>query len=163
MAKRNIDVIIQRPAFSQVNKIDLTEYLGGDVVNIPRRTPYTNIKNLAQLKTDGFFRTKTTEVTEEYGGNNAKDGFTNLGLTLPRTEKLVMLVNNPGETAVDIVVGGNTRTGQPEQELKVAKGLHTFDLYDLGLLIQDTQEKSATITIKGATTVKLEMVLLARY
>lgn len=163
MANRNLDVFIQRPAYEQVTKVEFTEYKGGDIVIIPRRTPYANIKNLTKLKEDGFFRTKTTEVSTDYGGNNAKDGYTTLGLTLPRTEKLIMLIENKEATAVKVIFSGYRRAGVDATEYTIPQGLHTFDLYDLGLHIEDNEKGIATITVQGATTVKLNMILIARY
>lgn len=162
MANKNIGVVIQRPGYENINKMVFEKYVANDVINIPRRTPYTRILNLAKLKEDGFFRSESHEVTTDYGGNNAKDGFTNLGLTLPRTEKLILMIKNPGVGAVKIKVSGNVRAGINEIEVDIPAGvegdLYTFDLFDLGFHITD-ETKSAVLTIDKP----LEMVLVARY
>lgn len=163
MAVKNIDVFIKRPALKEVEKYVLTSYLANDEVKIPRRTPFTNIKNLTDLKADGFFRTETTEVSTEYGGSNVKDAFTNLGYTLPRTEKLILLAKRKAETAVTITFSGNARAGfQPKVitlPAGVAGDIYEIDLYDLGIIIESNREGNARLTLSGA----LDLLLIARH
>lgn len=163
MATKNIDVIIKRPAGDMATKVDFTSYAKNDVIRIPRRTPFLNIKNLTELKNNGFLRTETTEVSTNYGGNNDKDGHTNLGLTLPRTEKLILLAKNPEATAVKLTISGNTRAGRKSFDVAIPAGtagdVYEIDLYDLGFFIESNKEGAATITTNAA----VGLVLIARF
>lgn len=162
MAIKNIDVIVKRPAGDMATKVDFTSYDANDVIRIPRRTPFSNIKNLAALKAAGFLRTNTT-VSTKYGGDNTKDALTNLGLTLPRTEKLILLAKSPSTTAIELTISGNTRAGRQSFTVDIPKGtagdVHEIDLYDLGFYIESDKEGSATITTDAA----VGLVLIARF
>lgn len=162
MATKNIDVIVKRPAGDMVTKVDFTAYDAKDVIRVPRRTPFLNIKNLAALKAAGFLRTNTT-VSTQYGGDNTKDAHTNLGLTLPRTEKLILLAKSPSTTKIKLTISGNTRAGRQSFEVEIPAGtagdVHEIDLYDLGFFIESDKEGSATITTDAA----VGLVLIARF
>ena len=162
MATKNIDVIVRRPAGDVVTKVDFTAYDANDVIRVPRRTPFLNIKNLAALKANGFLRTNTT-VSTKYGGDNTKDAHSNLGLTLPRTEKLILLAKSPSTTKIELTISGNTRAGRESFEVEIPKGtagdVHEIDLYDLGFYIESDKEGSATITTDAA----VGLVLIARF
>ena len=163
MATKNIDVIVKRPAGDIATKVDFTAYDAKDVIRVPRRTPFLNIKNLAALKADGFLRTETTEVSTKYGGDNTKDAHSNLGLTLPRTEKLILLAKSPSTTAIELTISGNTRAGRQSFAVDIPAGtagdVHEIDLYDLGFYIESNKEGSATITTDAA----VGLVLIARF
>jgi len=163
MATKNIDVIVKRPAGDMLTKVDFTSYDAKDVIRIPRRTPFLNIKNLAALKAAGFLRTETTQVSTKYGGDNTKDAHTNLGLTLPRTEKLILLAKSPSTTAIELTISGNTRAGRQSFVVEIPAGtagdVHEIDLYDLGFYIESDTEGSATITTDAA----VGLVLIARF
>lgn len=162
MATKNIDVIVKRPAGDMATKVDFTSYAANDVIRIPRRTPFLNIKNLAALKAAGFLRTNTT-VSTKYGGDNTKDAHTNLGLTLPRTEKLILLAKSPSTTAIELTISGNTRAGRQSFTVDIPAGtagdVYEIDLYDLGFYIESDKEGSATITTDAA----VGLVLIARF
>ena len=162
MATKNIDVIVKRPAGDMVTKVDFTSYDANDVIRVPRRTPFLNIKNLAALKANGFLRTNTT-VSTKYGGDNTKDAHSNLGLTLPRTEKLILLAKSPSTTAIKLTISGNTRAGRESFVVEIPAGtagdIHEIDLYDLGFFIESDKEGSATITTDAA----VGLVLIARF
>lgn len=162
MATKNIDVIVKRPAGDMATKVDFTSYAASDVIRVPRRTPFLNIKNLAALKTAGFLRTNTT-VSTQYGGDNTKDAHSNLGLTLPRTEKLILLAKSPAATAIKLTISGNTRAGKQSFVVEIPAGtigdVHEIDLYDLGFYIESDKEGSATITTDAA----VGLVLIARF
>jgi hypothetical protein len=162
MATKNIDVIVRRPAGDVVTKVDFTAYDANDVIRVPRRTPFLNIKNLAALKANGFLRTNTT-VSTKYGGDNTKDAHSNLGLTLPRTEKLILLAKSPSTTAIELTISGNTRAGRESFVVEIPAGtagdIHEIDLYDLGFFIESDKEGSATITTDAA----VGLVLIARF
>lgn len=163
MATKNIDVIVKRPAGDMATKVDFTSYAANDVIRVPRRTPFLNIKNLTSLKADGFLRTETTQVSTQYGGVNTKDAHTNLGLTLPRTEKLILLAKSPAATAINLTISGNTRAGKQSFVVAIPAGaagdVHEIDLYDLGFYIESDKEGSATITTDAA----VGLVLIARF
>ncbi len=162
MATKNIDVIVRRPAGDVATKVDFTTYGANDVIRVPRRTPFLNIKNLAALKANGFLRTNTT-VSTKYGGDNTKDAHSNLGLTLPRTEKLILLAKSPSTTAIKLTISGNTRAGRESFVVEIPAGtagdIHEIDLYDLGFFIESDKEGSATITTDAA----VGLVLIARF
>lgn len=162
MATKNIDVIVKRPAGDMLTKVDFTAYDAKDVIRVPRRTPFLNIKNLAALKANGFLRTDTT-VSTKYGGDNTKDAHSNLGLTLPRTEKLILLAKSPSTTKIKLTISGNTRAGRQSFEVEIPAGtagdVHEIDLYDLGFFIESDTEGSATITTDAA----VGLVLIARF
>lgn len=162
MARTNIKVFIKRPGFSMVNKVAFTNVAADDEVRIPRRTPFADIANLQQLKDEGFIRTDT-KVTTKYGGDNEAGSYTKLGLTLPRTEKLILLAKNPAATKVDIVISGNIRAGVEERTITLPAGeegdIYEIDLFDLGFFIESNEEGSVILTAKNA----VELLLIARY
>lgn len=163
MATKNVKVLIRRPGGDTVTKLVFDSVASGDVVRIPRRTPFNDIVNLAELKADGFIRHKTTTVSSEYGGSDVAGSHTELGLTLPRTEKLILLAKNPGTTAVNITISGNTRAGVQEKTLAIPAGtagdIYEIDIFDLGFHIEDTVAKSVILKPSGA----LQLLLVARY
>ena len=163
MAEKNIKVFIRRPGGDTVNKLTFTTYDGDDVVRIPRRTPFADILNLADLKTAGYIRGESQNVATELGGANAAGSLTNLGLQLPRTEKLILLAKNPAVTTLDITLTANTRAGIEEKTLVIPAGvigdIYEIDLFDLGFHIESNQEGSVKLT----PSKDVGLVLVARY
>ena len=163
MARTNVKVIVKRPGFDFVNKIPFTTLEAGDEVRIPRRTPFKDVANLQYLVDTGFLRSEVLEVTDKYGGKNDAGSLTNLGLTLPRTEKLILLVKNPVATKVDLTISGNKRAGTTTRVVEIPAGaigdIYELDLFDLGLMIEDNVEGSAIIK----TSADIGIVLVARF
>lgn len=161
MATKVIDVLIRRPAYADATKLVLTAYSATDVIKIPRRIPYNNIKNLATLQNDGFFRGANVVVSSELGGDSTKNADTNLGLTLPRTEKLVLLVATGGTDETTIVVSGNHNTGHADHNIVLPAGtkgdLYEVDLFDLGFLFKENGDVTFT------TNKAIDALLIARY
>lgn len=163
MAKSNLKVLVRRPAGVMVNKLKFQSLVANDIVRIPRRTPYQDIVNLQELKDNGFIRTEVTEVSTKYGGKNTAGAYSKLGLTLPRTEKLVLLARNAATTKVDLTISGNDRTGIAERTITLPAGtagdIYEIDLFDLGFHFESNEEGSMLITAKNA----VDLVLIARF
>lgn len=163
MATKNIKVLVRRPGHDTHTKLTFESITANDVIRVPRRTPYADIVNLDDLKASGFIRTSTTQVTTKYGGSNTAGAYSKLGLTLPRTEKLVLLVKNPATTAVSIKLSGNSRAGMGETTIAIPTGVagdvYEIDLFDMGLHFNADEEGSLTLTPNAA----VGMVLIARF
>lgn len=169
MAVKNMKVIVRRPGGTYATKVVFQTASANDVFNIPRRTPFADIQNLTDLQTDGYFRHKglggggALQVSDELGGVNTAGSFTNLGLTLPRTEKLILLAKMPSTTAVSLEISGNSRAGRDTKTVTLPAGsagdLYEIDLFDLGLLFEADEKGNVAITAKQA----VDLVLIARF
>ena len=163
MAKSNLKVLVRRPGGVMVNKLTFQSLSAKDVVRIPRRTPYQDIVNLQDLKDDGFFRTDVTQVSTKYGGSNTAGDYSKLGLTLPRTEKLILLARNAVATKAELIVSGNDRAGIAERTITLPAGtagdIYEIDLFDLGFHFESDEEGSMLITATNA----VDLVLIARF
>lgn len=163
MAKSNLKVLVRRPGGVMVNKLTFQTLAANDIVRIPRRTPYQDIVNLQELKDNGFIRTEVTEVSTKYGGKNTAGAYSKLGLTLPRTEKLVLLARNAAATKVDLIISGNDRAGVVGRTITLPAGtagdIYEIDLFDLGFHFESNEEGSVLITAKNA----VDLVLIARF
>lgn len=163
MAKSNLKVFVRRPGGVMVNKLTFQSLLANDIVRISRRTPYQDIVNLQELKDDGFFRTDVTNVSTKYGGSNTAGDYSKLGLTLPRTEKLILLARNGATTEVKLTISGNDRAGIAERTITLPKGtagdIYEIDLFDLGFNFESDEEGSVLIKAVGA----VDLVLIARF
>jgi hypothetical protein len=163
MATVNLKVLIRRPGGKEVTKLSFQKVVANDVVRIPRRTPYADIANLQELKDDGFIRSANTNVSTELGGSNTAGAYSKLGLTLPRTEKLILIAKNPAATKVDLTISGNNRAGYQAKDITLPAGvagdLFELDLFDLGFHFEDNEEGSMKITAKQ----EVDLVLIARF
>ncbi len=163
MAKSNLKVFVRRPGGVMVNKLTFQSLSANDIVRIPRRTPYQDIVNLQDLKDNGFIRTNVTQVSTKYGGSNTAGDYSKLGLTLPRTEKLVLLARNGATTKVELTISGNDRAGIAERTIILPVGtagdIYEIDLFDLGFHFESNEEGSVLITAKNA----VDLALIARF
>lgn len=164
MATVNMKVLIRRPGFDKVTALPLTTVNALDEVRIPRRVPFADIINFQSLKDNGFIRGENQNVSTKYGGNNEEGGLSNFGLTLPRTEKLILIAKNPGTTKVEITLSGNERLGIQNQVIELPANevsglIYEIDLFDLGFHIESNVEGSVKLTPKQ----DVDMVLIARY
>lgn len=164
MATKNIKVLVRRPGHDKVTALPLEAITAEDVIRIPRRVPFADIVNLADLKSDGFIRGENQNVSIKYGGNNTAGSYSKLGLTLPRTEKLILLAQNTGTTKVSIELSGNSRVGMDNITIELPANetsglIYEIDLYDMGLHFMDDEEGSITLTPDSNT----KMLLIARF
>lgn len=163
MATVNVKTLVIRPGANPFTKVPFTNVSANDVVRIPRRLPFADVVNLTDLKADGFIRGTTQPVSSKYGGSAAAGDYTKLGLELPRTEKLILLIKNAATTKIDIVLSGNKHLGIADQTIKIPAGtagdIYEINLFDLGLHFKEGEEGSVTLTPDAA----VGMVLIARY
>ena len=183
MARVNIPLTIHRPAVKELVKVTFTANADGNTNVIPFRYPFADIANYTELKTKGFFRHATTDVSTNYGGSKTAATASNLGYQLPATEKLILLVKVAAALTADknvvITVKGSEKYGIEDLELKIAEDVTVdadgiavlagdileIDLYDFGLLLD--AEGEITITADGnaasnADDAKVEFGLIAR-
>lgn len=163
MATTNLKTLISRPGSKDAVKVAFTTLTSGNDVRIPRRLPFADILNLNDLKADGFLRGNNQDVSTEYGGANAAGALTNLGLTLPRTEKLILLAKLPAATDVTLTFTGNADYGFKNKTV-LLKGdtigdIYEIDIYDLGFRFENDAEGS----VKISTSASVGLVLIARF
>lgn len=168
MARVNIPLTIHRPAVKELVKVTFTANAAGNTNVIPFRYPFVDIANYTELKTKGFFRHATTDVSTAYGGSKTTNTASSLGYQLPATEKLILLVRVDAALTTDkhikITVKGSEKYGIADLELKIAEDITVdtdaiavvagdvleIDLYDFGLLLDKDGE--ITITADGNAT-----------
>lgn len=183
MARVNIPLTIHRPAVKELVKVAFTANAAGNTNVIPFRYPFADIANYTALKTKGFFRHATTDVSANYGGSKTTNTASSLGYQLPATEKLILLVKVVSALSTDkyikITVKGSQKYGIADLELKIAEDITVdtdaievvagdvleIDLYDFGLLLDKYGE--ITITADGnaashADDAKVSFGLIAR-
>lgn len=164
MARVNIPLTIHRPAVKELVKVKFTANAAGNTNVIPFRYPFADIANYTELKTAGFFRHATTDVSTAYGGSKTTNTASSLGYQLPATEKLILLVKVVSALTTDkhikITVKGSRKYGIADLVLKIAEDVTVdtdgiavvagdvleIDLYDFGLLL----DKDGEITITAA-------------
>ena len=123
MATKNIRLNIRKPGDSGLSyPIVFTEVAAdNDYFRIPRRYPFIDIAHYNLLADDGIFRTASKSVSTDYGSNTTNtEGV--LGLTLPRTEKLILLVKRSTNEAATLTFSANKRTGQSNLVITLAAG-----------------------------------------
>lgn len=184
MARVNIPLTIHRPAVKELVKVTFAANAAGNTNVIPFRYPFADIANYTELKTKGFFRHATTDVSTDYGGSKTTNTASSLGYQLPATEKLILLVKVASALSTDkhikITVKGSEKYGIADLELKIAEDnvnqdtdgiavvagdILEIDLYDFGLLLDE--EGEITITAAGnasskADDAKVAFALIAR-
>ena len=183
MARVNIPLTIHRPAVKELVKVTFTANADGNTNVIPFRYPFVDIANYTELKTKGFFRHATTDVSTDYGGSKTTGNPSSLGYQLPATEKLILLVKVASALTTDkhvvITVKGSEKYGIADLKLKIAEDIVVdadgiavvagdvleIDLYDFGLLLDEDGE--ITITAAGnasakADDAKVAFALIAR-
>jgi hypothetical protein len=172
MARVNIPLTIHRPAVKELVKVTFTANAAGNTNVIPFRYPFADIANYTELKTKGFFRHATTDVSANYGGSKTTNTASSLGYQLPATEKLILLVKVVSALTTDkhikITVKGSKKYGIADLELKIAEDITVdtdaigvaagdvleIDLYDFGLLLDKDGE--ITITAAGNASAKAD-------
>lgn len=172
MARVNIPLTIHRPAVKELVKVTFTANADGNTNVIPFRYPFVDIANYTELKTKGFFRHATTDVSANYGGSKTTDTASSLGYQLPATEKLILLVKVASALTTDkhikITVKGSEKYGIADLELKIAEDIVVdadgiavaagdileIDLFDFGLLLDADGE--ITITAAGNASAKAD-------
>lgn len=161
MARKHIPVTIVRPgveemvgySFETVDQTDLASF-------IPFRYPFADISNLTALQSAGFFRHGKTQpvgsssasaaVSSELGGSATADASTTLGYHLPRSEKLVLLVQvaealTTATDKVSVTISGSSKYLQDaivfESPAGPAAGsIFEIPLFNFGLYIGDEGE-----------------------
>lgn len=163
MATTNLKTLVIRPGAEDATKITFTTLSSTDEVRIPRRLPFADVLNITALKASGFIRGANQNVSSEYGGASAAGSLTNLGLTLPRTEKLILLAKLPATTDVELTITGNADYGISSKTIglegAVAGDVYSIDLYDLGFRFENDAEGSVKIT----SNANVGLVLIARF
>jgi hypothetical protein len=172
MARVNIPLTIHRPAVKELVKVTFAANAAGNTNVIPFRYPFADIANYTELKTKGFFRHATTDVSANYGGSKTTNTASSLGYQLPATEKLILLVKVVSALTTDkhikITVKGSKKYGIADLELKIAEDITVdtdaigvaagdvleIDLYDFGLLLDKDGE--ITITAAGNASAKAD-------
>ena len=172
MARVNIPLTIHRPAVKELVKVTFAANAAGNTNVIPFRYPFADIANYTELKTKGFFRHATTDVSTDYGGSKTANTASSLGYQLPATEKLILLVRVEEALTTDkhieITVKGSEKYGIADLELKLAEDINVdtdgievvagdvleIDLYDFGLLLDEDGE--ITITAAGNASNKAD-------
>lgn len=93
----------------------------GDSFRIPYRYPFVDVVHYNLLKDAGVFRHSTKTVSTNLGSNTT-DTEGGLGLQLPRTEKLVLLVKRSVNEDSDLTISANTITGKKDVTIKLLAG-----------------------------------------
>ena len=176
-AIKNIDLNIKRPGVEGKAIVFTSVATTADHLRIPRRYPFADIVDYADLKTDGFFRHATTTVSTELGGSASADAEGNLGFELPNTEKLILLlkrvgVASTGTAKLTITIEGSTEYGIADKEIEIAADstftsgteIREIDLYDFGLYISGIAgEKGLMIKVETLDTIStVSLALIAR-
>jgi hypothetical protein len=160
MARKHIPVTIVRPgveemvsySFATVDQTDLASF-------IPFRYPFADISNLSDLQSAGFFRhgkkqpvgssSASAEVSEELGGSDSANASTTLGYHLPRSEKLVLLVQvvtalSAETDKLTVTLSGSSKYLQDAVALEVtnpaAGSIFEIPLFNFGLYIGNEGE-----------------------
>ncbi len=176
-AIKNIDLNIKRPGFEGNPIVFTSVATTADHLRIPRRYPFADIVDYAELKSDGFFRHATTAVSTELGGSASADAEGNLGFELPNTEKLILLlkrdgVASTGTAELTITIEGSIEYGIEDKEIvipadkdfKSGTEIREIDLYDFGLYITGIAgEKGLMIKVETVDTITtVSLALIAR-
>lgn len=93
----------------------------GDSFRIPYRYPFVDVVHYNLLEDAGVFRHSTKTVSTNLGSNTT-DTEGGLGLQLPRTEKLVLLVKRSANEDSDLTISANTRTGKKDVKIELLAG-----------------------------------------
>jgi hypothetical protein len=159
MARKHIPVTIVRPgveemvgySFATVDQTDLASF-------IPFRYPFADISNLSALQSAGFFRhgkqqpsggSASAAVSSELGGSASANAVSTLGYHLPRSEKLVLLVQvvealTGGSDKLTVSLSGSGKYLQDAVALEVtaptAGSIFEIPLFNFGLYIGDEGE-----------------------
>lgn len=154
MGRVNIPLTIHRPGVEKLTKVSWVANAAAQTNVIPFRYPFADISNYTALKTDGFFRHTTTDVSTNLGGSKTTNTASNLGYELPRTEKLILLVKvNEALTTdknITIKIEGSTEYNIVDKTYVLAEDgsvdttadavveagdIFEIDLYNFGLYI----------------------------
>lgn len=166
MATTNIKVLVKHPGNFAITKVAFPANISAnDIVRIPRRVNFGDIVNISDLRDEGLFRVPSAEllVSTDLGGSVVAGVETNLGLTLPRTEKLILLGKASAATKITFTLSGNKRTGTSALEIEYTPAaigeIFEIDLYDLGLRLENTPKGAMTI----ASDTAVSLLLIARF
>ena len=182
MARKHIPVTIVRPgveemvaySFETVDQTDLASF-------IPFRYPFADISNLSALQSAGFFRhgkqqpsggSASAAVSSELGGSASADASTTLGYHLPRSEKLVLLVQvvealSSSSDKLTVSLSGSSKYLQDAVALEVtnpaAGSIFEIPLFNFGLYIGDEGElKISQSVTTGADKDHIKYALVSR-
>ncbi len=164
MARTNIKLIVRKPGGAEIGpKLVFTDGTA-DGLRIPRRYPFADIANYDDLKTAGFFRHATTDVETTLGGSKVAGTEGVLGFSLPRTEKLILLVKKGATAAEAFTIKGSLEYHIDDLVVSVPAGaigdIYEMDLFDMGLLLEGTSGEPGVTLDTIATT--LDFCLIAR-
>lgn len=164
MARGNIKLTIHKPGQDGLSaKIAWTDGIA-DGLRIPRRVPFADISNYATLKSEGFFRHATTDVSSDLGGVSTAGNEAVLGYQLPRTEKLVLLVKKGATGAEAFTIKGSLQYGIDDEVISVPAGavgdIYEVDIYNMGLFLEGVAGEPGVSLDTIATT--LDFALLVR-
>lgn len=145
-----------------------------DTLRIPRRYPFVDIANYSALKSRGYFRHATTDVSTELGGSKTTNTEGKLGFQLPNTEKLILLYKRVGVPSTGTPKQGFTIKGsklynipdvevsfEADSDFKTGEKIYEINLYDFGLFISGVDGEQG-ITIVVDDDVNQEFALVAR-
>lgn len=136
-----------------------------DSFRIPRRYPFADISNYDALKSDGFFRHATKDVSSELGGSSDSNSEGVLGYQLPRTEKLVLLARKGASAAETVTFKGSQEYGIDDIEVEVPSGstgdLYELDLFNMGLLLEGVTGEPGVMIESATDTLELALVVRA--
>lgn len=164
MATKNIDLNIKRPTVAGKKIVFTSSASADDYLRIPRRYPFADIVDYATLKSEGYFRHATTDVSSDLGGSSAEDTEGTLGFQLPNTEKLILLAKKGATTEETLTIKGSTHYGIDDEVVTLPAGsvgdLFEVDLYDFGLFIEGVADEDGVMIQSDHATV--EVALIAR-
>lgn len=169
MATKNIPLTINVPGKMGIGPEIEFLTLNEDDGRIPYRYPFADISNYSALKTDGFFRHETTDVSTDLGGSKLTNTEGKLGFQLPKTEKLILLVKKGATTDEKFTIKGNARYAIPDVEIATGTatavgGIFEVDLFNYGLLITDqvSGELGIVVEVNSTSGKTLSFALIAR-
>ena len=176
-AIKNLDLNIKRPGVEGRPIVFTSVVATKDHLRIPRRYPFADIVDYAELKSEGFFRHATVTVSSDLGGSSTADTEGNLGFELPNTEKLILLLKRDGAAStgtaeLTITIEGSTEYGIDDKiitipadtDFKTGTEIREIDLYDFGLYITGVPgEKGLMIKVETVDTIStVSLALIAR-
>lgn len=153
---------LRRPTDPKVKLTFTTVSTADDLGRIPYRYPFVDIANYYALKTAGYFRHATTDVSTALGGSKVTNTEGKLGFQLPKTEKLILIAKKGATTEEKIVIKGSRRYNINDIEIALPAGsvgdLYEIDLFDFGLLLDGVDGEQGVIIQYKHTTVGLALV-----
>jgi hypothetical protein len=164
MARTNVKLIVRQPGVDGLSALLVWTDGTADGLRIPRRYPFADIANYAALKTSGFFRHATADVSSEMGGSSVAGSEGGLGYQLPPTEKLILLVRKGATTEELFTIKGSPEYSIDDEVISVPVGaigdIYECDLFNMGLFLAATDSEPG-LSLDTITTT-LDFCLIVR-